>query len=332
MYKDLIKLPDGYRLIYLTHFGSRLYGTDSHNSDTDLKGIFIPSREDVLLKRDKDSFNFSTGDRNSKNTSDDIDIELWSIYKFFGLLKKGETGALDLLFSMFRYDTIIEATYENDDIVGRYKTFLSKNTNAFKVYCIQQAKRYGVKGSRYNDLIALKECMDAFDSNSNFYIKNGDVKGVKFSVFVNEYTDVLQNKKYIQYVELDNGKYLNVLGKNFQLDAPYVIVRKDILKLYNNYGERSRKAGEADGVDWKALSHAVRVIVEVEELLTDNFITFPLKNTEYIKSVKYGHESLESVLKYIEDKIQNIDAMVDTSDLPDNPSNETFDKLLLEMI
>ena len=33
-------------------YGSKLFGTDNANYDTDYKCIFIPSMEDVLLKRD----------------------------------------------------------------------------------------------------------------------------------------------------------------------------------------------------------------------------------------------------------------------------------------
>jgi len=40
------------KVVYVTIYGSKLFGTDNANSDTDYKGIFIPSKKDVLLKRD----------------------------------------------------------------------------------------------------------------------------------------------------------------------------------------------------------------------------------------------------------------------------------------
>ena len=37
-----------YRVVYVTQYGSKLYGTDNPNSDTDYKGIFIPNLLDAL--------------------------------------------------------------------------------------------------------------------------------------------------------------------------------------------------------------------------------------------------------------------------------------------
>ena len=91
-------------VVYITKYGSKLYGTDNPNSDTDYKGIYIPNKIDVLLKRDIEHYNFNSNDK-TRNSKDDIDLQLFSIYKFFSLLKKGETGAMDILFSMFRTDT-----------------------------------------------------------------------------------------------------------------------------------------------------------------------------------------------------------------------------------
>lgn len=47
------------KIVYITLFGSKLFGTDNPNSDTDYKGIFIPSKRDVLLKRDIEHYNRS---------------------------------------------------------------------------------------------------------------------------------------------------------------------------------------------------------------------------------------------------------------------------------
>ena len=53
------KLPAGYRLIYLSLYGSNLYGTALPTSDTDYRGIFIPSMEDLLLgKAEKKIYSF----------------------------------------------------------------------------------------------------------------------------------------------------------------------------------------------------------------------------------------------------------------------------------
>ena len=82
------------KVIYVTVYGSKLFGTDTPDSDTDYKGIFIPSMQDVLLKRDIEHYTYTTNTQ-GKNDRSDIDLQLYSIYKWFDLLKKGETRALD---------------------------------------------------------------------------------------------------------------------------------------------------------------------------------------------------------------------------------------------
>ena len=82
------------------------------------------------------------------------------------------------------------------------------------------------------------------------------------------------------------GTFVEVLGKKFRSTITVEYFAQKIRDMEAQFGNRSRSS--AKGVDWKALSHAVRVINEVEELLDDGFITFPLKNREYIKSIKYA--------------------------------------------
>ena len=116
------------KVIYITQYGSKLYGTDNPNSDTDYKGIFIPNKIDVLLKRDIEHYNFNSNSSNTRNTKDDIDLQLFSIYKFFSLLKKGETGAMDILFSLFRTDTQEYNDKNYTDIIKEnYQKFYNRN-------------------------------------------------------------------------------------------------------------------------------------------------------------------------------------------------------------
>ena len=82
-------LPQGARLLYLTEFGSRLYGTNTPESDYDFHGIYLPSMQDMLLQKKAPHVHFSTGDKENKNTSEDCDIQLWSLqYWLLNLIKK----------------------------------------------------------------------------------------------------------------------------------------------------------------------------------------------------------------------------------------------------
>jgi len=87
------------KTIIKMEFGSKVYGTSVPESDTDFKGIFIPDAKSLILQKAKRNINQSTGNDKSKNTKDDVDIELFSFAEYIKLLLQGQTGALDMLFT-----------------------------------------------------------------------------------------------------------------------------------------------------------------------------------------------------------------------------------------
>ena len=86
------------KMIVKMKFGSHLYGTDTKDSDIDYKGIFLPNKEEILLNRIPNSYNFTTKENNiGKNTSNDIDNEIYSLHYFLKLACEGQTVAIDML-------------------------------------------------------------------------------------------------------------------------------------------------------------------------------------------------------------------------------------------
>jgi len=102
----------GYKVIYLTITGSKMYGLDTEKSDTDIKGIFIPSKRDLFLQKVDDVFSFNT-QKTMKNTSEDIDFTLFSIHHFLQRFQKSEANAVEIFFSMFRDDIILIQSEES---------------------------------------------------------------------------------------------------------------------------------------------------------------------------------------------------------------------------
>ncbi len=336
MLKELIdefEKKYGYRVVYVTQYGSKLFGTDNPNSDTDYKGIFIPNKRDVLLKKDIDHYTFNTGDTHTKNEKDDIDLQLYSIYKWFGLLRKGETGAIDLLFSLYREETQMFGNREFIEFMKKHQhRFYNRDLHSFIGYCVGQSKMYNIKGERYGELLDFVQQVRVLSSGA------GDLKLESIYPGIQSVFDTM-HYKYIRFVTAaiargsegqKEGVYVEVLGKRFlgTVTAEYFLQK--VIAMEEQFGERSKAS--IKGVDYKALSHAVRVIDEVEELIDGGFISFPLRSRAYIRSIKEGHESLESVMNYIDLKLDLVRQKLETSDLPEKSDEAFIEESILDML
>ena len=131
-------------LIVKMKFGAHLYGTATSDSDDDYKGIFMPTKDEVLLCRIPKSHSHSTGKEESKNTKDDIDFEIYSFHYFIKLACDGQTVAMDMLHAP--EEMILQSSNIWKEILKNRHTFYTKNLKSFIDYARRQASKYGIKG------------------------------------------------------------------------------------------------------------------------------------------------------------------------------------------
>lgn len=325
----------GYKIVFLSQVGSILYGTNSESSDIDLKGIFVPTLEDVLLKKDPEHWTNNTNNTNTKNSADDVDCQLFSIYKFFDLLEKGETGAVDLLFAMFREDTTLCFDMEFKSWIWyNYSKLVPRKMQAFIGYSVGQSKRFGIKGKRYKELVDFTEYFA-----KAVYGEDCTISEVKDDL-TKHITD--NNYEYISIVTKSIvrdgskvGDYLVVNYRSFLETNKFWYVLERLNEIKNTYGHRTEKA--SGGCDMKALSHSLRTLMQAEELLDTGFIKFPLAYAEEIKALKYSEMTdnspeFERLLNRLTELIETIDEKIKTSMLPDSMDRKIVNKFLLESL
>ena len=308
-------LPKGAKLVYLTEYGSKLYGTNSVKSDTDYKGIYLPSLKSVILGTAVDVVDSTTGQANSKNTDLDIDITLYSVQKFFTLIKKGETGALDLLFSM-NSRSKIKTSPLSKAIYKAHPSLVSANSHAFIGYCMGQASKYGIKGSRYGDLLKFSEYLDKFDDPFSLEMPASTLE-------IGEFT-------YIQKITKSEQTYISVLGKLYPVTRPISRIKDLVTAELTTYGARAKAA--SGGTDWKALSHALRVILELKDLASTGTITFPLVDKKQVMDVKYNTDQtkLDSILDTLAKEIEETREILNTSNLPTEIDQDLIDSIIIK--
>lgn len=318
-------LPEDYQLIYLTYYGSILYGTNSPESDQDFKGIYIPSKRDMFLGNFPKHISSSTGNDKTKNNENDIDVDLWSIQKFFEELYDGDTGAFDILFSMYQPNTIVFGSFHIVGTIMLHKgAFLSKNMRSFKGYALNQALKYGMKGKRYNNLSNALKVTQRF---INYH------KDISDTLLVD---DLINNNLSLQqitggFIVLENGnKYLSIEGKRYQNTITIKQMEKSLLKQVGAYGSRTKAA--KDGQEWKSLSHALRIAYEMKSLVNQGMIQFPLPEKDEIKQVKSGFICLDVVVKKVEDLLSEMEYDLEICSYPKKPNKNKMDELLYSIV
>jgi hypothetical protein len=295
-------------LLYLTKFGSHLYGTNTENSDTDYKGIYRPSMQNLALDSVKRTLSFSTGDDKSKNTAEDVDVELFSLPYWLELLKKGETIALDLLFSF----TNKEAMIYKDPYMGLFFNNINKLVDSDKVkncayirYAKSQSVKYGLKGTRLKAIEKASEYFSPTGCELEDLVNNS-----RLSDHMHAVVEFVDDSDYCDIKQDDKGlDFLYLCGKMHQSTITVREFLNRVNSAWKEYGHRAKLAMDNEGIDWKAISHCMRAIYQTEELLDSGMITYPLKKASSILRIKRGEVSWPMVEKMIEIGLDAIESM-----------------------
>ena len=80
-------------------------------------------------------------------------------------------------------------------------------------------------------------------------------------------------------------------------------------KLDAEYGERARKAEANEGVDWKALSHALRGGLQLQEIYSSGDLKYPLAQAPLIKKIKAGELPFKEVQDILETTVDTVERL-----------------------
>jgi hypothetical protein len=195
--------------------------------------------------------------------------------------------------------------------------FYTKNMRAFIGYARKQAAKYGIKGSRLN---AVREALA-------FLITKGDTK-------LGEIVDELWQDEHCQLHLVDGvwqadqlsanyldwqRSYWEVCGKKMTLGSTASYYVPMLKKFYENYGDRARLAAQNEGVDWKAVSHALRVGYQTRDIFVRGSFEYPLVSTPFLLAVKQGQIPYHKAAGVLDELMVELDCLAKVSSLPDKP-------------
>lgn len=284
------------KLVYVGYHGSHLYGLDHSGSDIDVKAVYLPSKEDLILGN-------SLKTHNKKNDDLGIEIEIKSLSSFLKSAGSCDTNCVDLLHTpdqaiIFKSTLWMELREHRS---GLY----AKNMKGIIGYIKTHAKKYTNKIDRLLEMNLLLELCE-----SNLECKTiselCDKVDISKYKYIDKVTLVADHEQ--QYLEVCGKKYIFTWG----IDQLISAMQQEI----NKYGKRSNE-GLGKGMDTKSLSHAVRVLYQLREIILTRDIKFPLKDADYIKSIKLGEVPIEEVMSKIDELYEECTELLRESDLPE---------------
>lgn len=294
------------RIVITALTGSNMYGTNTPTSDRDYIGVFIPTKEEVLLNDVRHHIPYK---------ENNVDLQLWSIHFFLNALCKGDPLAIDLLHSPYNNWLIYNPWIWNTFIRNKTK-FYTKTMSRFVDFAKNQATVYGIKGSRMKELEIVVDFLKKLNPNDKLY----------------DHWDNLPTGKFIHRFLTHPLRMYEVCNKKYQETVKISYILSALEKRLTAYGKRAIMAKNNEGVDWKALSHAIRSAEQAYWILKYGFYSYPLKNHIFIKKVKLGEINFEMAQAVLEDYISEIERLTQESTLPETVDRKVWDKWLMDIL
>lgn len=291
--------------------GAHLYGTETPASDTDIKSVFIPPARDILMQTCQDVVVHGREKaKGERNNADDLDETGFALHRFLDFLGQGQIIALDMVFTppAFWREPPHPVWHR---IIGSRLSLIGLNAASFLGYCRTHAERHGARGARLSELNQLIEAIEEaitthgraarlkeIDEEIRCYLRDGR----------HAHTELI----FIEQPGCDVPlAHLSCAGRKIPFTSKLGDALAVLGRAADSYGARAKASTQ--GMDWKGLSHAVRVGYQIRELLSTGSITFPRPEAAYLRDIKLSHLRAEPVGEEIESLMTEVEALARTT-------------------
>lgn len=288
------------KILFLVEAGSRFFNLHTENSDYDYRGIYLPSPKEFHQGEKRKRFvEYKTNGSQNKNNKTDIDFNLFSITKFFDLLKSGDFNMMELLYSP-REKIIIDSDYFKNLRYIR-SNMLSNDISSFLGFIKKEYRRYGVNINHYKIQLDFVK-----------FLKNYDIKLTLRDIW-DDIVEYSKNNSQIILTKSSTGNKHNLVDtikiaqRFFQSTVRIEYIIEQIEYRLRRYGSRQKNNAE-HGVEYKGLYHALRLMYEAEDLIKTKEFQLPFNNYRYklLRQIKNGNIDKDELFKIIDNKLVNL--------------------------
>lgn len=332
-------------VLYKCIHGSRAYGTNTEDSDVDIKGICVPPKEYYLGFKEFEQY-----------TQKVPDLAIYEIQKFTKLALNANPNIFEILFvddaSILYMSPIIKPIFENRD------AFLSKKVkSSFFGYAkshlkeIERTKKWlrdppnPPKRSDFNlpeqDSFP-KGLYDSFNSQVQSFIDTFqlDLSWLDDAERL-EVTSAIKSQLYKAGLNAErifsnlsrfsDSEALKVLLK----ENEYRSAKREYEQYLSHLRDRNPKRLELEkkvGYDGKDAGHLIRLLFMAEEICSGKGVIVKRPDWEYLLEVRRGEILLHKLMEQVDIQIKRIEEAYKTTKLPNKPDEEKIQNIVMEII
>lgn len=328
--------------------GSRAYGTDTPESDTDLRGVFICPRRDF--------FGLNYSEQVSDATNDETYYE---IGRFIDLLSKSNPNIMELLFVeadclKFR-DSIL-------DLITPEMVLSRECERTFAGYAMSQIQKarglnkkivnpmegprktildfcYSVSGQGSIPILGWLKERGLVQENCGL-VKIPHMRDA-FGIFYSEDPE----RKYRGIIRGDDTTEVNVSSiPKGEESIGWMTFNKDGFKKYckeyhqyqewlenRNEDRYSKNIEHGKNYDSKNLMHTYRLLEMAEEIATEGHLQVRRPNHKFLMRIRNGEFEYDELIDMAEDKVAKIKIAYANCSLPSVPDRQGLKEILIEI-
>lgn len=301
----------GKNIIILTLGGSHAYGTDTENSDLDIRGCALNSKMQILTNQNFEQF-----------INEETDTVIYSFNKLISLLINVNPNTIEMLGNKPEHYFYVHPI--GQELIDNAHLFLSKKAvHSFGGYANQQLRRLENKSNR----LVGQEQLEAYICNTILHVAESFEE--KYGIPAGQvrfYIDKAVNPDMATEIFMDANLKHYPLRDYTEMWSEL----KNIVKSYKNIGSRNNKAIE-HGKLGKHSMHLIRLymmcidILEKEKIVTyreaERDLLMDIRNGKYLDENKQPIPEFYEIVDEYEKRLEY--AKRNTS-LPDNAD---YDKI-----
>lgn len=302
-------LPTSIQL--LVTVGSVSYGVSTDNSDHDVYGVCIPSKEEIFPhlagyiegfgKQKKRFGQWIQHHIEDKDRRCNYDITVANIVKYFNLVMKNNPNCLDVLFSP--QDCILHITQAGQLIRENRRMFLHKGSfHTHKGYAYSSMNKMTNRNKRLEKVKKLEEKYDV-------------------ELTLQAVMEELNYRQLTDDNDLDEDRPFAEIPDGTLFECSKILSSKRNQKILQ----------EDQKFDLKFATHCVRLLLQAEQILSEGDLDLR-RNSEHLKAIRRGDLSEEEIRSWASDQEKYLEKLYHESKIPYGPNEAKIKDLLLQVL